>query len=349
MDARRLTVLVALILAVIERRTCVLNILKTFVELPGSADTRSQRIKRFMRYELPPELIARFVMSVLPAGQLWLILDRTNWKLGKSDINILLLSVSWRSFSLPLVWTVLSHSGNSNTEERRALLERFFAVQRDFISTHPLEGICADREFIGKDWFRYLRKQRLPICIRLKANTRVGGKEIWKRFVHMKPQQAWSWGLRLPVHGVKLYVVATTTPSGERLYLATEHSNASRALEEYARRWGAECLHQALKGRGFRLEDSHLTHPERVSTLLAVLSLAFVWCCLTGESKNQVQPIKRLKHGRLMVSIFRYGLDQLGEALRRGQSTLFAYCTHLLVYVGFSSSTTRLSKLHFAF
>jgi hypothetical protein len=343
MDARRLIVLVALILVVLERRTCVLNVLKTFISLPGSSRTRAQRIKRFMRYELPPELIARFVLSLLPAGKIWLILDRTHWKLGKVDINVLLLSVSWKASSLPLMWTVLNRSGNSHTSDRKALLQRFLIVHEEFKTTHKLGGLCADREFIGKDWFGYLRHKKIPICIRLKANTSIRGQELWRRFAHIKPGTAWSWRLRLPIHGVKLYVAATTTPTGERLFLATEHSSAKRALEEYARRWGAECLHQGLKGRGFRLEDSHLTHPQRVSTLLAVLSLAFIWCCLTGELRNHEAPIQLLNHGRLAMSFFRYGLDCLGEALRPGELKLFSRLVNLLACSRFFTTPSPFS------
>ena len=56
------------------------------------------------------------------------------------------------------------------------------------------------------------------------------------------------------------------------LHLATAQPVPESALAQYARRWGAECLHQALKGRGFNFEDMHLVHPERLSVLLTVLS-----------------------------------------------------------------------------
>lgn len=329
-DSRRLTVLVALVLAVIAQRTCVLNVLKTHVALPGTPGARAKRLKRFVQFALPDDLVARFVLSLLPVGTVWLILDRTNWKLGKRDVNILLLSASWGTFSLPLVWTLLEHGGNSTMVQRQALLQRFFAVHSAFALTHPLGGLRADREFIGKAWFRFLRRSKLPICIRLKADTRVNGLEVWRRFVHLKPGTAWHWGVRLRVYGVKLHIVATTTAKGERLFLATEHEGARRTLAEYAQRWGCECLHQSLKGRGFDLEASHLTRPERVSTLLTVLAIAFVWCCLAGETRHEEIPIKLLKHGRLAVSLFRYGLDWIGEALRPDQPSLFARLVALL-------------------
>ena len=93
------------------------------------------------------------------------------------------------------------------------------------------------------------------------------------------------------------------------LYLATACVVPERALAQYARRWGAECLHQALKGRGLHLEDTHLVHPERLCVLLIVLSVALVWCCLTGEMHAEDVEIKILKHGRPEKSLFRHGLD----------------------------------------
>ncbi len=127
-DARRLAVLSALVLAILQARTVVLYALKTRVHLPGTLDTGYQRLLRFVQFEFPDACFARFALSFLPAGDLWLILDRTNWKLGSQDVNILLLSAVWNGFSLPLMWTLIPHSGNSNSATRQALVERFRAV-----------------------------------------------------------------------------------------------------------------------------------------------------------------------------------------------------------------------------
>jgi hypothetical protein len=75
-------------------------------------------------------------------------------------------------------------------------------------------------------------------------------------------------------------------------------------------------LHQALKGRGFQLEDTHLVHPERLSVLLTVLSVALIWCCLTGEMHAEDVEIKILKHGRAEKSLVRHGLDAIQEAIK---------------------------------
>ena len=85
LDPRRLTVLSALILAVIQARSVVLYQLVQIVDLPGSNDTVYQRLKRFVQFALPDLLVARFVLAHLrDEQQMLLVLDRTNWKLGRN-------------------------------------------------------------------------------------------------------------------------------------------------------------------------------------------------------------------------------------------------------------------------
>lgn len=72
-----------------------------------------------------------------------------------------------------------------------------------------------------------------------------------------------------------------------------------------------ETLFGIFKTRGFCLESTHLSEPERLSKLLALLSLALCWVFLTGEWLQQLKPISIKKHGRKAKSIFRYGFDHL--------------------------------------
>ena len=63
--------------------------------------------------------------------------------------------------------------------------------------------------------------------------------------------------------------------------------------------------------RGFSLEDTHLQAPERLSLLLALLSLALAWALRSGEWLHQAQPLLIKSHGRRAKSLFRYGVDHL--------------------------------------
>ena len=139
---------------------------------------RYQRLLRFVQFTVPDGLYTQFVLKLLPAGDLWLILDRTNWKPGSSDINILLLSATWKSFSLPLLWRLLPHGSSSAQSDRQALLARFLAVRGD----RSVAGVLADREFIGRSWFTFLDQHGVAPYIRLRTTSKLNGVPVWARF-----------------------------------------------------------------------------------------------------------------------------------------------------------------------
>lgn len=318
LDARRLVVLTALVLAMIQARSVVLYTLKNHVQLPGTRAIRYQRLLRFVQFQLPDGVFTRFALSFHPVGKVDLILDRTNWKLGQQDVNILLLSAVWNGFALPLMWTLLPHGGSSSQVIRNALLERFLQV----CPVERIGGLLADREFIGKDWFACLDQHGITPCIRLTARTTLGSSRfpIWAAFKKLEPGEIRFYHRAIKVYGVSLRVAATKNAAGEILYLAYR-GRAKENLNRYAQRWQTENLHAALKTRGFNLEDTGLTRAERVSTLLSVVAIAFIWACVTGAIQAIKQPIPLKKHGHHAVSVFRLGLDHLQDLLAHPSPT----------------------------
>jgi hypothetical protein len=87
-----------------------------------------------------------------------------------------------------------------------------------------------------------------------------------------------------------------------------------QALELYAKR-AIETLFAGLKSRGSNLEQTHMTKTQRLSTLLNLLALAFVWAHLVGEWLTTEQAIALKKHGRKAKSTFRLGLDFMRKAV----------------------------------
>jgi hypothetical protein len=85
----------------------------------------------------------------------------------------------------------------------------------------------------------------------------------------------------------------------------------------YKDRWQIETMFKGLKSSGFNIECTHLTDLYRISKLLCVLCLAFIWAYLTGIYKhNFIAPIKIKKHGRRAYSFFKYGLIFISHALQ---------------------------------
>jgi hypothetical protein len=98
----------------------------------NNAKTQSsyKRIQRFFRfYTIDFTIIARLMAKMLSISANWILtLDRTNWKLGKSNINALVLAIAYRGIAFPIIWILLPKRGNSNTKERIELMERFIAI-----------------------------------------------------------------------------------------------------------------------------------------------------------------------------------------------------------------------------
>ncbi|WP_413204218.1 hypothetical protein [Rhodospirillum sp. A1_3_36] len=125
----RLETLSLLIVGVISTRT--VNLSHIAVERPGRALVAStyRRLQRFFQHgqlddDWVVSLVVRLIGSRPPCV---LCLDRTNWKLGRHDMNFLVLAVTTRRFRVPLMWTVLEHGGSSDTADRIALIKRYIA------------------------------------------------------------------------------------------------------------------------------------------------------------------------------------------------------------------------------
>jgi hypothetical protein len=71
--------------------------------------------------------VAHFIMRLFgfTDTDFYLTLDRTNWKWGKANINLLVLAVVYRGAAIPVYWSLLNKRGNSNRRECRVLLQRF--------------------------------------------------------------------------------------------------------------------------------------------------------------------------------------------------------------------------------
>jgi len=285
------------------------------VLFPSAATAAScyKRMQRFLRsFEMDFAALAPLLVQIAGVPSPWtLALDRTNWKLGKAHLNILMLCVVHKRIAFPLLWTVLEKegagkAGNSNGEERIALLERFVEI----FGTDKVAFVCADREFVSQDWLCWLTKTGISFRLRLKSDvlmTNGRGEKVcadWL-FRDCSVQRERSLGERRLL-GHRLFVSGTRLAEGDFLIVI---SDKPFALAEYTLRWGIETLFAAFKSRGFRLEDTHVTCPERLSKLLGLLALAYCWAFAAGKWLTETHPLKAKAHGREAVSLVRRGLD----------------------------------------
>nr|RNJ64976.1 MAG: hypothetical protein EDM05_33485 [Leptolyngbya sp. IPPAS B-1204] len=131
-----------------------------------------------------------------------------------------------------------------------------------------------------------------------------------------------------------VYVAALRLEDGSLLIVATNRQ-PQRAIADYGKRWSIETLFGCLKSRGFCLESTHLSEPERLSRMIALLTIGLCWAFRTGEWLAVQKPIVIKKHGRKARSIFRFGFD----FLRRTLLNLEERQTELLQALQFLSCT----------
>ena len=314
--------------------------------LAGHVDTRAKTLSVHRRFErffqhvrLDEGSIARLIVDIMGlSGKPWhLALDRTNWKFGRRHVNLLMLGVIHEKVCIPLFWVLLDKAGNSNARERTDLMAKLTKVFPD----QPIGSLSGDREFIGERWMSWLYKQGIPFVLRLKENM-----FIWKEgYVpvklsaharHLQKRQkrilngAWYLGRdpEKPTTPIKIAMMRLNT--GEMLIVAASRIRIKTALPLYRNRWAIETLFSCLKTRGLGLEDTHMTDPGKLATLMSILAIAFCLAYKTGLWLARTKPPRRKAHGRLQQSIFALGLNTFRKAMvKMSELEIFDYMAAL--------------------
>jgi hypothetical protein len=291
---------------------------------PESAYRKLQRF--FAKVDICYVCLAKLIVSLsgITNAKWVLVLDRTNWKFGQFNINILVLSIDCFGIGIPILWSMLDNNGgSSNSLQRMDLLNRFIAI----FGVNIIEGLLGDREFIGDNWLKFLAENGISFYIRIKSNLTIGRSEgelvtanhLVKNlknseFIALK-------GLRYlgkSYLGPKVKIAAMRNDKGELMVIAT-NDDVNNAIKIYAKRWSIENLFGCLKTRGFNFENTHIVHLDRIEKLLALLAITFTICHVLGIWRNEIEPIKIKPHKRKAKSLFRYGLDFLRNLLFHSQ------------------------------
>jgi hypothetical protein len=311
----RLETLAVLLVGLANGRTVNLSHLAS--QFPGDAQHGSnyRRLQRFFQFvRLDGDIAAQLIVQMLNLGRPRLLaLDRTNWKLGSRDVNVLVLAIVTRRFRGPLMWVLLDHAGNSATAQRIALMERYLRL----FGAASIEALLADREFIGAGWMEFLIENNIPFAIRLKEDMLVrladGSLRQFRTLLRKRRCGAWEGWLNgmeaTPAN--RLRIAAKRIRGGELLIVATSLDDAGRGLNLYRRRWRIECMFADAKTRGLNIEDTHITDPDKLATLLVLVALAVTWAYRCATRVTGRRAIRRKGHGRREKSWFRTGLDAL--------------------------------------
>ena len=319
----RLKLMSMVILALCKVQTVSFHKLALAFDSESKSDSSLRRLQRFIAdFSLCRDLIARLIFGLLPEKtNLKLVIDRTNWKFGVQNINIFMLDIAYRGVAFPLMFSLLDKRGNSNCEERIALIDRFIKL----FGKECIDCISADREFVGEKWIAYLNREQIRYYLRIRNNFKVylprKDKQIpvsWL-FSGLTVGEVKHYHRIVKVNGEYCYISATMSQKrGEKpeLLIIISYKKNEQSFLNYKERWQIETCFRAMKSSGFDIENTHLKELHRIEKLLCLVMIAFVWCYIVGDYLDRnIKAIIIKKHGHRAKSVFKYGLEYISKCL----------------------------------
>ena len=131
------------------------NLRKLACSLPGMAqiDSHIAAYRLFQQRIIYPAVITvDRPQAGAPRPPQVLVMDRTHWKLGRTDLNLLCVGLVYQGVSIPLAYQSLQKPGNSHTDERHLLTQVWAYLDA---------RVCVYRRprVYRSDWFAFLLEQ----------------------------------------------------------------------------------------------------------------------------------------------------------------------------------------------
>ena len=305
-------------------RSVNLNKMKDFVGgLLGNEHTRSEshykRITRFInRWHKDEELLSCIrrhnVQLLRERGFDTLLLDGTSWRFGQQKIHFLVLSIVVKKVSVPIYWVQMSKMGASSQEDRIKLIE---SASKLFNLTGMT--LIADREYVGKDWFKYLISKQINFMIRIKWMDFFQEVEQTLQGLYKELTYGCFSAKRLKTHQLTLlgetyhmliFPNPKSKPEDPVFLVLTNLAPDMRTANKYRIRWKIECMFKHLKNNGYNLEDMSVRGKKKSEFLFALVATSFILATKEGMKNAKQIVTKKFKDGSQWsaVSIFRKGL-----------------------------------------
>jgi len=322
LKSRHRSKLLALIItSIIKARTVNLSDIATVFMTGSKTESNYRRIQRFFKeFTMSYISLGKMLLSLLPKDKTFIIaIDRTNWKFGKKDINILMLTLVYKGISFPICWKLLDKGGNSNYKERIELMEKLLEI----MPKERIKSLVADREFDGEEWIAYLEDKSINFHIRIKntitynRHRKEGGKRIKRLLDKQKNYNYFIYPEKVVIFKQMLYIGAKRLPDKDYLIIIS-NANPYEALEDYKQRWSIEKLFNKLKTRGFNLENTQMKALYKLEKLIGLVSIAYIWSFLTGELLRQTYKVKIITNPvnpKRVKSIFDQGFKYLRKII----------------------------------
>lgn len=320
---KKIEYFVSIIESIIKNKTVNLDKIAEIINPNNTKSSNYRILQRFFKdFNFIFTYFAKLLMNTIPEGKKILAIDRTEW----NEINIFFLCVEYEGVGIPILWQCLDKKGCTNTLERESLIEDYINI----FGKDNIDYMTADREFIGKDWFNWLKEQKIPFLIRLKSNFILENGLSYKKkikgiFRYYVPKEK-----LLKLFGIELRIMGKRINKKDLLVVATNSDELF--IEDYSNRWMIETMFSCFKTRGFNLESTKMKDNYKIDKLVALISIAYCWCIKVGKYfKNKDSKIRKTT-GYSRKSFFKIGAESITTAIIRKTFDFKFYLKYTAVF-----------------
>ncbi len=302
-------------------------------ETPGKAKNKSvfRRLQRFVsndRVDAQAHFMpfASQIVEALSVNRLVVAIDGS--QVGRGCM-VLMVGVAYRNRLLPLTWLVYKgKKGHASAARHIQVLQQL----QPLIPEDSEVVLLGDGEFDNVamlEWVETNTSWEFVVRTAKSSQVWIEGKQ--ERLEELAEEE----GIIVSLYDTfftsreygPLNAIAWWGEGYEEpIYLLTNLQDTDEACQWYQKRALIETLFSDQKSRGFGIDKSHLTDPEKLHRLLVGACLAYIWMIWLGVEVITKDYIHLIDHNsRCDKSVFRLGLDWLKHLLKNGKRVIVSF------------------------
>jgi hypothetical protein len=315
--ARHLNTLAGMVSGIVLSKSCQLP--KIASKVPGAVhpDSRTKQMSRWVQnegvtvdlYFLP--FIEPLLTSLAAIRPLTLIMDGSAVARG---CVTLMVSLVYAGRALPIAWLVITGVKGHFPADTHVQLLREVKARVPEMATVTFLG---DGEFDSPELQAEANGYGWDYVCRTAKNIQISADgEAWSSLedLAVRGQRAFRKGVLFTkdAYGPVMVVAWWGAQYTDPIYLVSNLTSVQAACEWYRKRAHIETFFSDQKSRGFQLDKSHLSDPDRVARLMLAACLAYLWVIYLGTVAQQ-EGWQALIHRRARcdLSLFQLGLRLL--------------------------------------
>lgn len=340
-ESKHILIIAMMITGILIGKKAQLSEMSYHVPHQAKPDSINKRFYRFVKNKRVDVQtcyfpFAKAILSHFSGKTLYLAMDAS--QVGRGCM-VLMISVVYKSKALPLAWLVYEGKKGHTTAARHI---QALEMVLPLISADSSVILLGDAEYDTVEMLTWVQGETSwHYVIRTDPRTKLKKGDCQYAVRDLLVGEGW----RTIAHDVLFtgqcfgpiqLVVWWEKPHKKPLYLISSLKEIDEICQAYRKRFKLETLFSDQKSRGFYIDKSHLSDPERLSRLLLAASLTYIWMIYLGVEVAQDEQRRAFidRTHRTDKSLFRLGLDWMKIALTRSLDFEVIFSPHDITVLG---------------